>query len=701
MPFVPGVTLLSLLFLGTADSASVTVRRVVFTCANADLCAVTGTLLIDGTVVPLRNGVADVSADGGSVELRADGYWMPPQPLASELRVWRTALVRGRFTGSELPSTFKARFSSPPMAPEPRVPADSEVECPVGDDGAWTCALPATMLDVALRAKGFTPHYLWDVKVPTNPIGPVTLQRGASFVAWIDRRVAAALKKPATARVLRQSMPDASPLGQRLAEPVAEAAFNKRGMVQLAPIPPGLYTIEISAPGFATTRLENIEIYERSESTLKRVIELQPPVTIQLTLQPAVDPSGAPWIVDLHRFDPITRKPARVRGGAFREPGIFEVRDQSPGRYSVTVKDARGNDYASADLTITGDADAQQTLEMTLARIAGVVMLGDEPIAAKLLFGGNGGAEKIRATADDDGRFEITLPRSGVWKIDVESEADEVDAVVELSIEKDQRELTITLPDTEVAGWVVDSTGARLPKASVVMHTSTGTAMKSTAADGTFRFRGVADGAAKITAANDATREYSRMRELTVSEGEHLANIELVIQSASDLAGIVICNGQPLAGARVLGYGYVDGMARQEKAVTALDGSFKLPFPDEAGEIVLLVAAAGRTMQGFTITGRPRSTTLDLAAVGGTVRLQWGEKANPLLYYNGTLLPRNDVFLWARSHGHSIANRAIDIPHLAPGSYRLCDGAKCVDGVLAARGTLTLDVTSAPPSTSP
>lgn len=704
MPLLPGLLVLfALLSSPATDPAAAAVRRVSLTCANAPACAVDGALVVDGMELPVRGGVADIPAAATSVELRAEGYWMPPQAPANELRVWRTAAVRGRFRSTdELPATFKVRFSSPPMAAEPRVPSDSEIECPIAPDGAWSCALPATTLDVALRAKGFTPRYVWDLKVPSAFHDPIALTRGASFVAWIDRRVAATLKKPATARFLRAAMADPSVLGQRLNEPVAEAAFNRRGMVQLAPIPPGMYTLEIVADGFATTRMENIEIYERSESTLRRVIELQPPLTIRLTLQPPVDGNGAPWIVDLHHFEPIARRPTRVQGGAFREPGVYEAKGQAAGQYSVTVRDARGNRYASSDLVITGEADAQRTIELALSAIGGTVLLGDEPIAAELRFGGNGGAEQIKTTAGAEGRFEVTLPRSGRWKIDVESAAHEIDTVVELTIEKDQRDLTIELPDTEVAGWVVDAEGARLPRAQVIVQSSAGVVMKDAAADGSFRLRGIAPGAAKIHATHPATKEYSRIREVTVTGAQPVVNLELAIEAASDLAGVVLSNGQPVAGARVAGYGDLARGARQERTVTALDGSFRLAFPDDAREILLLVAAAGRTLQAFPIAGRPRSkTTLELAPAGGTLRLEWGEKAQPAIYANGALLPLNDLFLWARSHGQNIVDRAVNIPHLAPGSYRFCNGARCADGILAARGTLTLSVTSAEPSKSP
>jgi hypothetical protein len=191
--------------------------------------------------------------------------------------------------------------------------------------------------------------------------------------------------------------------------------------------------------------------------------------------------------------------------------------------------------------------------------------------------------------------------------------------------------------------------------------------------------------------------DHSRFRDVAVVVERHTAGLELQIEASSDLAGQVMSSGQPVVGARVIGYAYLDGAARQEKTVTALDGSFTLQFPASASEVLLLVASAGRTMQGYSITGRPRSTTLELAPVGGTLHLMWTKGASQLrIFFNGTTLPLNDVLLWARAHGQMPANRAVDIPNLAPGSYRFCialpdgGGDRCAEGTLAARGLLNL-----------
>lgn len=710
-------TFLALSFSSSAEELPAA-RRIVLSCVSAPVCAASGTLLIrpagegEPTSVPVCNGLADLPggvASTSTLELDAHGYWMPPQPLpapgdqgSTVLRVWRTAPVRGRFklqdAKDELPKTFNLVFDSPPLA-APAIPSGSSIECPVAPDGSWTCQAPATTLDLILRAKGFTPHYQWDVKVLPNapPLAAVVLRRGASFVAWIDRNLAKNLEKPAQARLVRMAMADPSPLGQRLTQPVAEAAFNRRGMVQLTGVPPGMYALEVSAPGFATARMENIEIFEQRESSLRRSIELKPPITLTLTLVPASAPSGAPWTVELHYIEPISSQPRPVRGGSFREPGVFEVKGEAPGRYAVTVRDATGNRYASPGFTIMSQADAQQTIEMTLTKTIGTVTLGESPLQATLLFGGNGGPEQIETTSDAEGRFAVTLPRDGAWRVDVTGESSDVAAAVNVTVANHDEPVRIELPDTEVAGWVIGADGARLPRADVLLQTASGIVSKHARADGTFRFRGVAPGEAKIHATDRATRDYSALQDLKIATSESVSGLELSIEGSTDITGVVVSSGQPVVGARVLGYGFTAGSARQERTVTALDGSFKLPIPTSASEVVLLVAAAGRTMQGYAVTGRPRSMTLELAPVGGTLHLAWVKGAAQLrIAFNGTNLPLNDVLLWGRAQGQMPANGAVDIPNLAPGSYRFCftlperGGDRCQDGTLAARGMLSL-----------
>jgi hypothetical protein len=696
--------------------APVAPRRIAVNCANERPCAVAGVIVARAAGEPavesnavIHGGEAllDLPLDKlWEVELRAAGYWMPRTALLADtatLTVWKTAPLRGRFVlqdpADHPPKSFQLEFQSPPAARTPRI-AHESVDCPVSDDGSFDCAIPATTLDIVLRAKTFTPQYKWEIKLEpkvTASLGEIPLRRGASLIAWLDSESAKSLKAPARARLIRETMNDSSAIGQRLMQPVAESAFNERGMVQLAPVPPGTYSLEVTAPGFATARIDQVQIYERSESTLRRVIKLEPPINLELVVIPPRDDRGVRWRMDVYRVDDITGQTSTAGRGEVDDEGALKLPNQAPGRYNVQVRDGRGNIDARRKLTITGPGDARQTIEIELRATSGTVTIGGKPLAATLLFGGQSGTEQIHTTSDAAGEFEVRLPRAGKWRVDVESKDAAVHAAVSVSISDKGEALEIKLPDTELSGWVIGSGGTRVAPAEVVVQTSAGVVSRRTESDGTFRFRGITTGDARIGASDPGTGEYSRQLPVTVVDGEAVKDLELRIDASQQLTGVVTSRGEPLAGALVTGYGMLEGQGRRVKTVTDIDGTFKLSIPSTTSEVLLYVAAAGKTFQAYNATGARDPLRLELASAGGTLRVILRGATNPVIRYNGVAVLLNELLTWAHAQGQLPSGDTATIPNVAPGLYQVCGRVRgqaesCREGTLAAGGTLELTI---------
>ena len=693
--------------------------RVTFTCANSRDCDWSGTLIVrrrgSSAIERIRLqspfveiGVAEIGTTDLEVELEAEGLWMPPQNVAVvsggsfALGVWRTTPLRGRLAVRDrtqgLPESLLIEVESPPGSVGATIGRGTTFECKVSPNGSFGCVVPATSLDVVMRAKTFIPEYRWDVRLkpdaPTD-LGTTVLKEGASVVAWLDRGSAKALKQPATARLVRMTMARSPTLGDRLNQPAAEGMFNGRGFVQLRPVAPGTYTLEITAAGFAPVRLDQIEVYERSESALRSAIKLEPPVSIRLALDPPRDPSGMPWRLRVDLRNPFTFRVSPVAEGAADENGKFEVQGQAPGRYSVRVSDPHDNVYAWHDLLIHHEAGSEHLIKIGFLQIRGKVSAGNQPVATSLLFGGHSGSERITATTADDGVFQVVLPRGGDWTVDVGNEQEGVIAAVHVTIADGEDELKIDLPDTEISGRVIGPDGERVPGALVNLQTAAGTVNRRATADGTFRFRWVSPGNAMINARDTRTSEQSKYVQMVIAEGEHRNDLELATQNTRAVKATVVSQGQPVVGARVTGYGFGTGMARQERAVTGLDGGFELPFPVSAREIALIVAAPGRTMQAFSTPPTDAKLTLDVATTGGILRLtKIPGTSRPGVTYNGTPIPLPELLDWAHAQGADTHAEPLDIPNVAPGVYRLCafrDAEKvCREGTLAQGSILTL-----------
>lgn len=619
------------------------------------------------------------------MELTSAAHWAAPQVVdvvdgTHTLRVWPAARVSGRFVieaaKDEVPSTFQLRMETPPGATTPPIPTTTS-QCAISDDGSWSCVVPRVKLDLVLRANGFIPHYRWDITPtgsPTHDLGRLALQPAASVIAWLDASSLRLMKKPARARLITLAMNDSSPLAERLNRPVAEASFNSRGMVQLTSVPPGEYTLEIEAEGFATARFPGLGVFPRSESRLATAVQLERPLDIVLTIRPALGPDRTPWHIAVHRLEELTGRSVPVSRGMAGEDGTYRLQQQPAAKYSVTVRTAQGSMFASRRVVVTGPGDAHPIIEMSAVGVAGKVTMADEPLAAELLFGGESSGERIRMAADADGAFRGVVPRTGEWEVVVRNEEAAINAVVQVAITEAAEDLVIEVPATEVAGWVVRPEGTRARHARLAVHTAAGTITGLADESGGFRFRGLTPGRVLLAARDRETGEGSKVREVSASVDMPVSDIELQIISEADVTGVVVSQGQPVVGARVITYARGDGSAPARQALTGVDGTFNVPVKVTAKELVVLVGAAGRTFQAFSVPATAEKPRFELEPVGGTVRMKFSPAVeNMRLHYNGIVVPLSDLLGWAHAQGQTPPDDSTFVfPNVAPGVYQLC-----------------------------
>jgi hypothetical protein len=705
-----GVGCVLLVTAGNASSIDVAV-----TCHSGLRCDTPGILVLQSVanrtmikrlrLAPSGLTITEQPGSEWDLSLESKDLWALPQRVAfparethlqATMHVWRTGTLQGvvKLPGQQpaAPIAVKVVVSSrpDPRAP-PDVPRGTSFDCRTDATGQWTCALPATLLDVAIRVDGYAPYHKWDVKIPVAgavDLGVVKLQKGASAVAWLSSDFARHVEVPVRALLRHEGAAGLSATAIRLAVPVAEGVFNKKGVVQLAPIAPGRYILETRAKGYAALRIP-MQLYEGKETTPRRSIDLLPAQKIRLHVQPPVGPGGAWWRVELWRKVEFGSGSENAGGGIASPAGVFDAADQVEGSVHVYLKDSKQNVLASRDISVTAGVD-DYFIDVTVNSVSGKVTIGDSPLpAAHLLFGGSGGAEKIRAVTDRDGHFAATLPRRGTWIVDVEAPQEGVAATTEVSIDND--EVDIALPSTELSGSVRDAEGKPAAGARVLLFSAGRPFMRLTERDGTFRFKGLGSGAAFLEARDPRTRDYSKRVEVAVPENGTV-NVDLTLESVRPVKVIVHSNGEAVVGALVHAFPLLGDTWTQQQATTDLAGGFTFDVPNAARDAIIVVGAPGRTLESFSVPTNQDTISLELASRGGTLRLQWKPDGSPLgLFFNDHLLMTADAFSWARSQGARAADGSAEIPNVAPGNYRFCSGRHCAEGLLAIGGQLSLD----------
>jgi hypothetical protein len=657
----------------------------------------------------VRRGLADVAiAEGGTidVQLAITGWWALPATVTASgahLRVWPTGTIKGVSVGAKditAPSSFLAVVEVPPQPiGDAAIPRGTKFDCTVGSEGRFQCELPATTLDLVFRSKGLTPHYRWRVDVhPDRPtdIGTVTWNAGGSLVVWLDRESMLGAQKGATAKLTRMVAGDPSVTAARLSAPVAEAKFDRRGYAQLAPVGAGSYALEIVAPGFARKLLSPIEIYDASESVLRKPITLERPITIGLTISPSQDAAGQRWEVMINRLPdsgmPMTAKSKSTRAN---ESGRVTLEDESAGRYSVSVADSNGDRVFFKEFAVTGPADAEQTIAIEQHTVTGSVTLGGAPLPAEVIFGTRDGAERVTLRANEDGEFRGLLPRLGSWPIEIRDDERQVSASLFVTVSQDE-ELTIRLQDGRLSGTVVDADGNPVPNAEVIVATASLGRTHIADNEGRFRIRGV-EGTVALSARSPVTADESSVVKIDVNAGQNNADIKLQLNSRRSIKGRVVSDGQPVPGASVAAYPSAGG--RVMRATTDLEGKFEFALPDEQ-VASFLVAAAGRSLSAFQapITREPITLTLD--PVGGDVVIHYPPAASRVtIYQNGVQLGMYELSAWSEAHGKAFVTGSdtLSVPSLARGPLRACAQVAgqpeyCKDALIVPRGATTIDL---------
>lgn len=683
---------------------------------------------VDGTADPLVHALAAgdapprVTLPPGSWRVMGDlqDHWFPshllqvktpPARQVENIRVWATGRVEGRVRMADpaepLPGELVMWIRSPerfqvvggkPAAPREAAVPVAQVPCTVGAEGHFGCALPATDLDLVVRAKGFVPHYRWGADIAQAgalSLGTLLLERGASVAGSVATAEGELQPSACKVHLERMAAGGGDPrAATRLRSTALRGSVDARGFFQLDGVPPGTYKLIVEQPGYAPGTVMPLEVWQDAETQLRDPVLLHRPAELALTLEPPTDWRGEPWRVELLRAldGGAGVEPQPAFAGSVDAMGQALVRALTPGRFLLFIADGAGNAMHSEPfLEIAASGRMEHRVEIETVALTGTLTLGDTPLAAALWFGGRHGAVSVSMPTDEEGAFGGVLPREGAWRVEIRAAEPRIETEVVAEVEMGSDGVAVVdlvLPDTEIFGRVVDGDDRPLSDAHVrgsVLGRSTAV---HTDADGAFTLRGVEPGLLALSARLETAAEtkVSRTRLLSIREELAVGPIELRVEGLKPFAGEVVSPRGPVVGAgvsaatklpRSLSYG--------DHGQTGLDGRFALEIPDGTREVQVLVSPPGHTLRVFSVAASEQPARLEVFPEGGVLEIAIptveadraaASTSQLVVLQDGEAVPLQWLLRWARANGvvwdPTTPGVPIVIPQLAPASYRVC-----------------------------
>lgn len=670
------------------------------------------------------------------VSAEAEGYWVAkalvaPQDGPLTLHLWPAGSISGTVEpprGEKSPSEITVRFQSSPEAGKRPQFGEETLTCPV-KDGAWSCRVPAGKLDLRLRAKGFVSHFRWGIAVPGGKdlnLGGLPLQRGASVAGRVETAEGALDTKSCKIRLRPFSAGLASSLQdqERQDQLSFTAEADVRGFFHFEGVKPGSYILTAEQPGFAPASIYPVSVLDGSESEVRQPLLLQKALTLEVRVEPALDPWNQPWSVLVEGTSAVPFSTQRLGKADPAEGGRHLKKGLAPGDYRIEVQDSRGSAFQSAELALSPGSPPLE-IRLPVAWVEGSVRLGGEPVAANLWFGGQHGQERILMRAGEDGTFEGALPRAGEWEVDIDGASPPIQRRVRgIRVQPaeggEAANVTIDLPDTRISGEVVDDKGAPATRARIMaLELETGRpTILNTDENGKFELNGVPEGPLTLVAETADARSDEVL--VNVSEDNAPDSLRLTLKKLREVTGMVLSASGGVPGAQVIAFARNRQnpalLPRGIQSVTGVDGGFSLKIPAGTTDFKLIVLPPGFSMVLQRIEGLPEEPLrVAVSGLGGTIRLKplpEGDLSDPAterlnLWLNGASVDSNVLRAWAAINGETNSAPAqLLIPSLPPGTYTACwsslaeavsalqtatPAGRCTTGALAAGSELVLE----------
>lgn len=671
---------------------------------------------------PQQRGEISLAPGQWFIHASMPGFWSEPQLVSVSEEKTETTLVLYRTT------RLQAQITTPRGAPKsadvyfhPTDPASRQpngsVACPV-IEGKTDCELPQGLYDLSFRVPGHASAYRWNIDLREKPIvdvGKIALRIGATLSGRVviesnDDVSFDAVKltlRNATGTDRNDEYRDRQSVTTMVTKP------NQRGFFSFD-VSPGDYFVSATAPNLAAEE-RRVTVIEGREAVLTEPLALQRYWT--LTVNSQIPPEGAeqPWQVELTRFD-LEGQPSAKRTLSVPADGISRFQKQLSGSYNVQIK-LHDSVWASEQVNL--DHDTTIDLPVRAMRVRGSVTLGDEPLAARLLFTSREQGFRVPVQTRPNGTFTAFLPavKEQRWEqLEIQSTEPWVKRFLEdvpFQIGDDGRAtMEIRLPSAELTGVVIDENDRPILNGLVDITAPDGVRQFETP-DGNFSIHGLARGRYRLTA---STRERETEEAVIVEmndDDEKRRDVILRVVPNSQLRGSVTSALGPVFGASVFVVPANAPVSLVSMMPVDAAGEFNYRVPPRTRDIAVAVTSPGFSFRMMRMPLPEAKLELVVDQNGGTLSIDGrvgsrAEPYRPYVIHNGAILSAFTVAYLSRARLTADANQRVqfELALAEEGTYAVCllspaeeqgirlgarlPESRCASGMLARHGSLKL-----------
>lgn len=552
------------------------------------------------------------------------------------------------------------------------------LELPV-EDGVFRGEVPHAVVDLRIAIPGAAPLYWWDVRPDaegTLDLGELSPMRGGSLSGFLT---APGEDTPAGATVALEALAAAVPprVGERLGRMEPTTTADGSGFFQFTGVIPGRYRL-VARKDHLRAEVKGVEIEADEELHLRRV-PLRGPHSLRARVHPPLPFGDGRWIVVLSGAGIESREESVSESGEVSLEGLHD------GTYTLGVFTPQRDRVLERTVTVRGDQEVE--LHTDLVPVRGEVLLGGEPLLARLVVE-SGDGDATRLESDHRGILRGSLPRPErrFLRIRVLAPHADVDRTLELAgeevvVEDGVLHLRLDLPEARVTGKIVDALGQ--PVQGATLRASAGWLPASEASsglDGSFLLDGLETGAYWITARHPVLGAGGPIL-VELPDSDSAVEVLLAMRPPRTLHGSLIADdGSPVAGAQLsissVGHPFNDFV------VTGADGGFEAAVIEDTSIVSLAVLAPSRFLwsgcqrlfDDELVVRLPPGPSGDLR-----LRLEWDESLPPaagsllLLSDSGGVISGDLRRMWREGRGGPRAEApglaVEEIPALAPGRW--------------------------------